>query len=76
MTDLSDLTPRQIAVASMVAKAATPQQIAGALGISTSRVYVIIASIAFLIGTDHTKDERVQIALWWHERILPVRKTA
>lgn len=65
MTNLSDLTARQLAVASLVGKGWTVKAIAHELGIGERRVRVHISSIAYRIGADATKDEQVQVALWW-----------
>lgn len=75
MTDLSDLTPRQIAVASLVARGYPTKSIACELQITEHRVRVHISSIAYRIGADATLDERVQVANWWNARIVPSKKT-
>lgn len=70
MTELCDLTARQLAVASLVARSYTNKTIANELGISVGRVRVLVSSIAFRIGADCSMDERVQVALWWQARIV------
>lgn len=76
MTALSDLTPRQLAVAALVAKSHTTKQIAVYLKVSERRVRVIVSSIAFRIGADATKDERLQVAEWWRARVPCAKETA
>lgn len=65
MTDLSDLTPRQIAVAALVARCYPTKTIAAELHISERRVRVHISSIAYRIGANPSLDERLQVAEWW-----------
>ena len=62
-----DLTDRQREVAALVADGVTNKRIAGQLRISTRRVRIIISSVAFRIGADPEKDERIAIAVWWVE---------
>ena len=76
MTGTSDLTPRQIAVASLVARSWTTKQIALELTISERRVRVIVSSIAYRIGADASLDERVQVAMWWREQVKPTDPNA
>jgi DNA-binding NarL/FixJ family response regulator len=66
----ADLTDRQREVAELVADGLTTKRIAFKLGISERRVNVHISSIAFLIGAEPEKDERVSIANWWHRHEL------
>ncbi len=61
----SDLTPRQLDVAALVANSLTTKQIARELGISPQRVRVLVSSIAYRIGADPERDERIQVAQWW-----------
>lgn len=75
MTELAELNAKQIAVAALIAKAQTDQQIAAALHLSDRMVRVHITAIAFLIGADPSCNTRIQIALWYRERV-PVSLTA
>lgn len=68
MTDLSDLTPRQIAVASLLGNCYPVKKIAGELRITERRVRVHITSIAYRIGADASLDEALQVAMWWREQ--------
>ena len=70
MISPGDLTERQREVAERVASGWTSKRIHFALGISVTRVNVIISSIAFRIGADPENDERVEIALWWRRHQL------
>ena len=60
-----DLTDRQRDVAQLITAGLSTKQIAVSLGVSQSRVRVIVSSIAYRIGADPSLDERVQVALWW-----------
>ena len=68
MTDLSDLTPRQLAVASMVARCWTAKHIAYTLDITPRRVYALIASVASKIGCEHGMDDREVVRDWWRNQ--------
>jgi DNA-binding NarL/FixJ family response regulator len=61
-------TPRECEVAAMVAAGVRVKRIAAALDVSERRVRVIVSAIAFKIGADPDRDERVQVALWWDAR--------
>jgi DNA-binding NarL/FixJ family response regulator len=60
------LTPKEEAVAALVAEGLTNKQIASRLDVSPGRVRVIISATAYKIHADAAKEERVQVALWWH----------
>jgi DNA-binding NarL/FixJ family response regulator len=66
---LSDLTPRQISVASMVARAYPDKLIAHELSMSPRAVQYYIESIAYLCQCDPTLNQRVQIANWYRTLI-------
>ena len=65
MTDIQ-LTPKEEEAAALVAQGLTNKQIAARMGVSGSRVRIIISAIAYKAKLDAAKDERVQVALWWH----------
>lgn len=75
MTELADLTPRQIAVAALVAKAWGDKAIAAELHMSPRRVRVHITAVAYLCGFDPQRSVRIQLALWYRERV-PIRHAA
>jgi len=75
VTDLADLTPRQIAVAALIAKAWSDKDIAAELGIKHSTVRVHIEALAYRCELDPTRSLRIQIALWYRERV-PISKAA
>ena len=60
------LTPKEEEVAVLVSQALTVKQIAASLSVSTSRIRILISSIAYKAQLDAAKDERIQVALWWH----------
>jgi DNA-binding NarL/FixJ family response regulator len=64
----ADLTPRQLAVAALIAHAKTDQQIACELHISDRRVRVHVEAISYLLHLDRSRNVRIQIALWWREQ--------
>ncbi len=66
---LDDLTPRQIAVASLVAHGYRVKQIAGMLEISERGVRCHISSVAHRCHLDMDKDDKVQVALWYQRQI-------
>lgn len=63
---MSDHTKKEQEVAACVARGLTNKQIAATMGVSMQRVRILITAVAFKIGADADKDERVQVALWWH----------
>lgn len=65
MTSTADLTPRQIAVAALVAKGHTDKEIAFTLGIAYNTVRIHVASLARRLGI-RSGDTRVHITNWWH----------
>lgn len=74
---LEDLTPREHEVAHHVAGGLTNKQIAMLLGIGQRRVRVLISAVAFKVGADAAKNERVQVANWYHAvSAVPQRTTA
>lgn len=64
----ADLTPRQIAVASLVARFFTNKQIAAELGVTERRVAALVSSIAYTCCFEPGRDERSQIAVWFREQ--------
>ena len=72
----SDLTARQLAVASLIAQARTDQQIAGTLGISDRRVRVHVEALCYLLHCDRGCNVRIQIAKWWWEQTPALREDA
>lgn len=68
MTEIH-LTPKEEQAASLVAQGFTVKQIAARMSVSGSRVRILISAIAFKAELDAAKDERVQVALWWHRRV-------
>ena len=72
MTDLADLTPRQIAVAALVARGMSDKAIGSELGISFNTVRVHIVALSYRLYLDPDRSTRVQIATWYRERV-PVR---
>lgn len=75
MTTTGALTPRQLAVAALIADAKTDQRIAAHLGINDRRVRQHIAAIADKLEIDRARSVRIQIALWFREH-HPVEMTA
>lgn len=71
MTDPIDLSEREQQVAELVAHALPNKQIADRLGISCTRVKALITSVAFKIGADPAKSDRVQVAVWWVQQPPP-----
>ena len=65
MTTAADLTPRQLAVAALVAKGHTDKEIAGALGIAYNTVRAHVAELARRLGI-RSGNTRVRITIWWH----------
>ena len=74
MTTAADLTPRQLAVAKLVAVALPDKRIAHELGMSTRRVRTHITALAFLLGCDPSRNVRVQVAMWWREQLPDIRR--
>ena len=66
---VADLTPRQLSVASMLARGFLTKQIASELHVGERWVRNIVTSIAYRIGSDPTKDDRVLVALWYREQV-------
>ena len=64
----AELSPRQRAVAALIACAKTDKQIAAELGVSPRTVRVHVESLAYLLRLDVSRNVRIQIALWWRER--------
>lgn len=69
----ADLTPRQLAVACLIASAQTDKQIAAQLNISDRRVRVHVDALAYLLHLDRACNVRVQIALWWRTQTPAIR---
>lgn len=60
------LTPKEEQAAALVARGLTNKQIASEMGVSPGRVRILISAIAYKTHCDASKDDRVQVALWWH----------
>lgn len=60
------LTEKERQAAGYVAAGLTNKQIAATMGVTGQRVRVLISAVAYKIGADASKHERVQVALWWH----------
>jgi DNA-binding NarL/FixJ family response regulator len=71
MPELSDLSPRQIAVASMVARGFSDKQIAVALRptVSERQVRRYLQDLETLCQLDPTRNLRVQLAGWYRDRV-------
>lgn len=69
----ADLTPKQLAVASMVARHFTDQQIGFELAIKPSTVRVHIVAIAYRIHANQGRVIRTQIAEWWRRQTPDIR---
>lgn len=63
---MTDLTPKEEEAAAAVARGLTNKQISATMGVSMQRVRILVSAVAFKIGAAADKDERVQVALWWH----------
>lgn len=74
MTIEPHLTPREEQVAELVAQGLTNKQVAAELRVSGSRVRILLSAIAYKTDCDASKDERVQIALWWHRTYTVVNR--
>lgn len=70
---VADLTPRQLAVAALVAQGRSDKAIAMTLGISERRVRVHVAAIAYLCQFDPERNTRIQLALWYRStNVVPI----
>lgn len=69
---ISDLTPRQLAVAALVANGIPTKRIAAQLGISDRRVRVHITSIVFTCHLDPERNAWQQIGAWYRAHAAPV----
>lgn len=67
----AELTDRERTAACLVASGLTTKQIAAAMQISEQRVRILVSAVAYKIGADASRDERVQVALWWAEHLRP-----
>lgn len=65
MTESPPFTEKEAQVADCVARGLTNKQIAAEMGITAQRVRVLISAVAYKTRCDASKDERVQVALWW-----------
>ena len=70
------LTPKEEEVAALAGEAYTNKQIANKMGVTPRRVRILISAIAYKANLDASRDERVQVALWWNRRTVPFRYTA
>lgn len=64
-----DLTPRQLAVASLLARGKSDKQIAAEIGITARRVAQHVDALEYLIHADPSGNVRLQIALWWRDQV-------
>jgi len=64
---LEDLSPRQLAVAALIARAKPPKQIAAELGMDCRSYRRHVTALVYVLQLDPSRDPRVQIALWWRE---------
>jgi DNA-binding NarL/FixJ family response regulator len=71
MISLNDLTPRQIAVASMVARRMTTKQIAREMDITERMVNLHISATAYRWHCEPECDERVHVALLYRA-LVPI----
>ena len=69
---VSDLTPRQIAVAALVANGIPTKKIAASLGISDRRVRMHITSIVYVLHLDPERNAWQQIAQWYRTHAAPI----
>jgi DNA-binding NarL/FixJ family response regulator len=69
----AELTPRQLAVAALIARARTDKQIAHELGIQRRTVGVHLTALAYRLHLDAASNVRVQIALWWRAQTPAIR---
>lgn len=69
---LADLTPRQLAVAALVANSTPTKQIAAQLGISDRRVRVHITALVYALHLDPEKHAWPQIAEWYRRHAAPI----
>lgn len=77
MTELPEFTQKEASVACRVAQGLTNKQIAAEMGITPQRVRVLISAVAYKTRCDASKDERVQVALWWlHHTTVAKRYSA
>lgn len=70
------LTPKEEEAAAFVAQGLTNKQIANEMSVTPRRVRILISAIAYKANLDAAKDERVQVALWWHRLTIPKGHTA
>ena len=68
MTDLSDLTPRQRAVASLVADGLPDKEIAARLNMKCNTVRVHVVALACRMKIPSGTQTRVMIARWWWKK--------
>lgn len=62
---MSDLTPRLLEVAALIAEGCTDKQIAGRLGIEYNTARIHVAAVAFRLKIPGGNNTRVLIARWW-----------
>lgn len=68
MTDSPpSLTFRQKQVLTLLSEGHTNQQIAGAIGLSHSRVVKIVSALRRKIPIRRDRDDRVELTVWWIE---------
>lgn len=72
MTDLADLTPRELAVAALVARRHKTSHIATELHISPRRVYAIITAVAVKLGCECSVDEEREVIRDWWVALTPI----
>lgn len=71
MVPLSDLTPRELAVATMLGRRWTVKRIACELGVTPRRVYALVTAIAVKIQVEEGCDDQLCVGDWWR-RTFPV----
>lgn len=77
MTTLADLTPREISVASLVARCRTNKQIAAELKIEERWVRACVTAVALKVRAGRFgdaldldgQDDRVRVALWYRAHV-------
>ena len=69
---VGDLTPRQLAVAALVANGVQTKKIAAQLQISDRRVRMHITALVYVLHLDPEKNAWQQIAAWYRSHAAPI----